>query len=148
MNNIAQVSCLKVLGVTLQSIHRFNEHIKVKLQGNNKCLYVITRLRIEGYHQQDVDYVFRSIVLSKLTYGLPVYASSIPELTTVQKFIQRCLKGKYSSYQIDIYRVLEQVNRSVFKKISSMPDHPLFPNVPKTKESSARLRVPIVSTLR
>ena len=150
MNNLTQVSCLKVLGVTLQSNHRFNEHIKVKLREANKCLYVITRarLRIEGYKQPDVDYVFRSIVLPKLTYGLPVYASSILELTAVQKLLQRCFKCKYSSYQIDIYSVLEQVNRSLFKKISSLPDHPLYPYVPKTKESSARLRVPMVSTLR
>ena len=32
VNNITQVSCLRVLGVTLQSSHRFIEHIKVKLQ--------------------------------------------------------------------------------------------------------------------
>ena len=32
VNNIAQVSFLRVLGVTLQSNHRFIEHIKVKLQ--------------------------------------------------------------------------------------------------------------------
>ena len=144
MNNVTQVSCLKVLGVTLQSNHRFNEHIKIKRQESNKCLYVITRSCIEGHqcNKPDVDYVFRSIVLSKLMYGLPVYGSSIPELTKVQNFLQRCLKGKYSSYSIDIYRVLHQVNRSLFKKISSLSDHPLFPYVPKTRESSARLRVP------
>ena len=33
VNNIAQASCLKVLGVTLHSNHRFNEHIKVKPAG-------------------------------------------------------------------------------------------------------------------
>ena len=59
VNNITQVSCLKVLGVTLQSNHRFNKHIKVKLQETNKCLYVIRCLRKQGYHQPDVDYVFR-----------------------------------------------------------------------------------------
>ena len=141
VNNITQVSCLKVLEVTLQSNHRFNEHIKVKLQEANKCLYVIRYLRKEGYQQPDVDYVFRSIVLPKLTYGLPVYPSSIPELTTVQNFLQRCFKRRYISYQIDIYNVLEEVDRSLFR-ISSMPGHPLHPPVPKTKESSARLRVP------
>ena len=112
-----------------------------------RCVRIITCVRIEGYQQPDVDYVFRSIVFccccccffSKLTYGLPVYTSSIPELTTVQNFLQRCLKGKYISYQIDIYSVLEQVNRSLFKKISSIPDHPLYPCVPRRKESSARL---------
>ena len=108
MNNITQVSCLKVLGVTLQSNHRFNERIKVKLQEANKCLYVIRCLRKEGYQQPDVDYVFRSIVLPKLTYG-PVYASSIPELTTVQNFLQHCFKRKYISYQIDI--IIQRIRR-------------------------------------
>ena len=82
VNNITQVSCLKVLGVTLHSNHRVNEHINVMLQEANKCLNVIRCLRKEGYQQPDVDYVFRSFVLLKLTYCLPVYASSIPELTT------------------------------------------------------------------
>ena len=67
VNNITQVSCLKVLGVTLQSNHRFNEHIKIKLQEINKCLYVIRCLRKAGYQQPGVGYVFRSIVLPKLT---------------------------------------------------------------------------------
>ena len=37
---------------------------------------------------------------------------------------------------------LEEVDRLLFEKISSMPGHPLYPSVPKTKESSVRLRVP------
>ena len=99
VNNITQVSCLKVLGVTLHSNHRFNEHIKVKLQEANKCLYVIRFLRKEGHQQPDVDYVFRSFVLPKLTGGLPVYASSIPELTTVHNFPQRWFKRKSSIFR-------------------------------------------------
>ena len=91
---------------------------------------------------------FRAIVLSKLTYGLLVCASSMPELTTVQNVLQPCLKGKYTSYQIDIYSVLEQVTRSLFKKISSMPDHPLYPYVPETTKSSTHFRVPMVNTHR
>ena len=49
---------------------------------------------------------------------------------------------KYISYQIDIYDVLEKVERTLFQNIFSMPGHPLYLHVPKTKESSARLRVP------
>ena len=141
VNNITQGSSLKVLGVTLQSNHRFNEHIKVKLQEANRCFYVIRCSRKEGYQQPDVDYVFRSTVLPKLTYGLPIYASSTPELTTVQNFLQRCFKRKYISYQINIYDVLEEADRALFKKISSMPGHPLYPSLLKTKESSVRLSV-------
>ena len=144
VNNITQVSCLKVLGDTLQSNHRFNEHIKehIKLQEANKCRYVIRCLRKERYQQPDVHYVFRSIVLVKLVYSLPIYASSIPELITVQNFLQHRFKRKYISHQnIDIYDALEEVDRSLFKKISSMPGHPLYPSVPKRNESSAHLRV-------
>ena len=67
VNNITQVFCLKVLVVTLRSNHRVNEHINVMLQEANKCLNVIRCLRKEGYQQPDIDHVFRSIVLPKLT---------------------------------------------------------------------------------
>ena len=70
VNNITQVSCLKVLGVTIQSNHRFNEHIKVNLQQANKCLYVIRCLRKAGYQQPDVDYAFGSTALPKRTVFL------------------------------------------------------------------------------
>lgn len=53
-----------------------------------------------------------------------------------------CFKCKYISYEIDIYDILEEVDRSLIEKISSLPGHPLYPSVPKTKESSERLRVP------
>lgn len=116
------------------------------MQEANKCLYVIRCLRKEGYQQSDVDYVFRSIVLSKLTYSLPVYASFTPELTTVQNFLQLFFKRKYIWYQIDMYSILEEVDRSLFKiKISSMPDHLLHPSVLLGVPSS---QLPRVNTQR
>ena len=126
-----------VKGYLTKLNHRFNEHIKAKLQEANKCLYVIRCLRKEGYQQPDIDYFFTSIVLTKLTYGLPIYASSTPDLTVVQNFLQRCYKRKYVSYQINIYDVLEKTDRELFNKISSMPGHPLYPSLPKTKKFCA-----------
>ena len=55
-----------------------------------KCLYVIRWLR--NNQQPDVGYVFRSTVLPKLTYGLPVYASSIPEAVNSLRLIPSVLK--------------------------------------------------------
>ena len=71
-------------------------------------------------------------------YGLPIYAFSIPELTMVQNFLQCCFKHQYILYQIDIYNVLEEVDRSLFKKISSMPGYPPYPSFSKTKQSSSQ----------
>ena len=74
--------------------------------------------------------VFRTDIFRKLTLGAH------------ENFLQHCFKCKYCYFQIDIYDVLEELDRWLFK-ISSMPCHPLYPSVPKTaKESSSRLRAP------
>ena len=49
------------------------------------------------------DHLFQSVVLSKISYGLPAYAASVPELNTVQQFLRRCHKRRFISYAIDIY---------------------------------------------
>ena len=102
------------------------------------CEQTIRCLHKEGDQQSDVDYVFRSTVLPKLTLSLPIklYASSTPELITVQNFLQHSFKRRYVSDQINIYKVLDDAHRTVFKKISNMPGHPSYPSLPKTKESS------------
>ena len=83
IGNIEQVESLVLLGVTFQGNGRFTEHIKRKLLEANKCLYVLRSLRKEGYNQVEIDHLFQSLVLPKISYGLPVYAVSVPELDTV-----------------------------------------------------------------
>ena len=58
------------------------------------------RLRKEEYNQVEIDHLFQSLVLPKISYGLPVYVASLPELNTVQQFLRRCHKRRYISYAI------------------------------------------------
>ena len=60
----------------------------------------------------EIDYLFQSLVLPKIAYALPVYAVSVPELNTVQRFLRRCYKRRFISYAIDIYDLLEKTDRS------------------------------------
>lgn len=99
------------------------------------------------------NHLFRSLVLPKISYGLPVYAASVPELNTVQRFLGRRHKRSFVSYAIDIYDLLEKTDRSISKRISCLPTHPLYNLLPKVKESSKRLRtqtslLPCVNTER
>ena len=75
VGNIEQAEFLVLLGVTFQGNGRFTEHIKRKLFEANKCLYVLRSLRKEGYNQVEIDHLFQSLVLPKISYGLPVYAA-------------------------------------------------------------------------
>ena len=92
------------------------------------------------YLQPDTDYLFTSLVLSKVTHGLPVYAAATPELTIVQNFLTRCFKHRYISYEINILNSLEKADWSLFKKVSGAIGHLLFNLMPTIKESSRNLR--------
>ena len=82
-----------------------------------------------------------------------MYAASVPELNTVQKFLRKCHKRRYIFYAIDIYDLLEKTDSSISKKISCLPTHPLYNLLPRVKESSKRPRtqtslLPCVNTER
>ena len=88
----------------------------------------------------EIDHLFQSLVSPKNSYGLPVYAASVPELKTTQQFLSRCHKRRFISYAIDIYDLLEKTDRSISKKTNFLPTHPLYNLLPRVEESSKRLR--------
>ena len=47
INNTPQCNSFVLLGVTLQSDGKFNEHVRTKLVKANKCLHVLRTLRKE-----------------------------------------------------------------------------------------------------
>ena len=42
-------------------------HIKAKLGEANRCLYVIRGLRKEGCSQEEIDFFFKAVALSKVS---------------------------------------------------------------------------------
>ena len=59
-------------------------------------------------------------MLPSFTYGLPVYGASEAELTTMQCFLDRCYKHKYTSKSFSIKHLLEEQDRKVFRKVSGI----------------------------
>ena len=114
IETIKRCSSLKILGHTFEPTSRFGTHVNVKLVKSNKCLS-IRNLRKDGYNLSEID-LFKSLVLSRLTYALSVYAASLSELTAVHDFFTR-YKRNYISTNINIYSLLEQSDRTIFNKI-------------------------------
>ena len=63
IHNILQYSELKLLGVIFQYNCKYASHVPEKIVKANKCLHVIRTLRHEGYNQEELDYLFQSIVM-------------------------------------------------------------------------------------
>jgi len=77
-------------------------------------------------------------VFSQITYALPVYgASQVADLNTIQCFLKRCNKRRYTSELNNIYDLLEKCDRRLFTKIKNNVNHAILP---KVKESSKKLR--------
>ena len=136
---IEQSHSFTLLGVTLQKDCKFSSHVKGKLREANKCLYILRSLRKDGYTQVEIDHLFKAIVLPKITYALPVYWASQVDLNTIQCFLRRCNKRRYTFELINIDDLLEKCDRRLFTKIKNNANHPLYALLPKVKESSKTL---------
>lgn len=102
-------------------------------------MHVIRTLKIEGYSQSELDYLFETLVISTISYGLSVYGSSTVELGTVQRFLDRCYRRNYISQPVHIRNILEKQDRNIFK--ASMAENSLlFDLMPKRKCTTYSLR--------
>ena len=105
--------------MTFETNCRFSSHVKIKLTKANKCLHVLRCLRKEGYNQQELHHLFISLILANLTYGLSVYGASEAELTTLQAFLDRCCKRKFTLDTLDICELMKTQDHRIFKNVLS-----------------------------
>ena len=78
--------------------------------------------------------VKNSIVMPNIRYGLSVYGATDAELITVQCFLDRCKKRRYTSQVINIREIMKDHDRKIYLKVKDMETHPLFRMLPKKKE--------------
>ena len=127
---IEQSDSFTLLGLISQTHCKFSSQVKGKLREANKCLYILRSLRKDGYTQVGIDHPFKAIVLPKITYALPVYGASQVDLNTIQCFLKRCNKRRYTSELINIYDLLEKCDRRLFTKIKNNVKHPFCALLP------------------
>ena len=82
--------------------------------------------------------MFKTLVLPILTYGLTVYGASDSDLNVIQRFSDRCHKRHFTSQTVSIFNLLEQQDKSAFKR--SINNHLLGAIIPKEKELVHNLR--------
>ena len=144
---------LTILGMTFETNCRLSSHVKIKLIKANKCLHVLKCLRKEGFNQQELHHLFISLVLPHLTYGLSVYGASEAELTTVQAFLDRYCKRKFTLDTLDIRKLMKIQDHRIFRKVLSDCNHPIYNLLPEIKDTNYNLRrdtvvKPLVRTTR
>ena len=135
-----QCNSFVLLGVTLRSDGKFNEHVRTKLVKANKCLHVLRTLRKEHYSQAEIDHLFISIVLPNFSYALSVYGASESDLTVIQNFLDRCHKRCFISFPVFIKNLFNKQDRNILKKLISTDCHPLKDIIPVQRTYVHNLR--------
>ena len=102
----------------------------------NKCLHILRTLRKELFRQKEIDHLFKTLVLPILTYALAVYGASDSDLNVIQRFF--CHKRLFTSQTVSIFNLLEQQDKSAFKR--AINNHMLGTIIPKDKELVYNLR--------
>ena len=98
-------------------------------------------LRKEKYSQAEIDHLFTVLVLPNCIYGLPVYGASEPDLNIIQNILDRCHKRRFISYPVSIKDRLKNQDCKIFKKVTSINNHPLASYyIPSKKVFSYNLR--------
>ena len=110
----------------------------LKLTKANKGLHIFRTLRKELFSQKEIDHLFKTLVLPILTYGLAVYGASDSDLNVIQRFLDRCHKRHFTSQTVSIFNLLEQQDKSAFKR--AINNHMLGAIIPKEKELVYNLR--------
>ena len=135
VRNIPQHATLDLLGLTFQNDCKFFAHIKAKLCKANKCLHVLRVCRKERYSQTEIDYLFYSIVLPNITYGLSVYGAFVAEINVLQQFLERCYKLCFIYTQLNIRSLLQKQDKAISKKVKQRDNHPLKVCLPQEKNN-------------
>ena len=82
--------------------------------------------------------MFKTLVFPIVTYGFVVYGGSDSDLNVIQHFLDRCHKRHFTSQTVSIFNLLEQQDKSAFKR--AIDNHMLGAIIPKDKELVYNLR--------
>ena len=95
VSGISQTSALSVLGVTFHEDCRFTTFVRNKLIKSNKFLFILRSRRV-CLRQAELDYLFQSLIIPNLSYGLSVYGAVLMQrLRLGTAFLDRCHKRRY-----------------------------------------------------
>ena len=140
---INRVSSLLILGVLVDDKLQFVEHVRSTITACSRSLFALRTLRSHGLSTQLLQLVFRSSVLSKLTYASPSFVGFLSNSTIdqLQSFIRRAVKfGYYRPSDPDISTIINLSESALFLSITTNPSHVLAPLLPPLKSSVYNLR--------
>ena len=139
MTNIARVTSMKVLGVTLTNSLSVAEHVQAVISSCAQTLYALRILRAYGMDDSDLQTVYRSVVITKLTYASSAWwgFTSATDRQRLDAFIRRSEHSRLVPPNVPSFAQLcRTTDDRLFNKILSNKAHVLDNLLPPTSVAS------------
>jgi hypothetical protein len=139
--NIEQVLEARLLGVVINAKFSFLSHINYLLSVCAQRQYLLKLLRQQGLPPDQLDVVYNAIIVSRITYVLPVWAGFLTaDLTNrINAMLRKSFKWGYSKQCDNISKLIELADNKLFKSLQN-PGHCAHWLLPPPKPTVRSLR--------
>jgi len=139
---IETVQSYKVLGLTIQSNLKWNEHINSIVTKASKRLYIMRILRRNSVSVEDLAEIYFALIRLVLEYCCTVWHNALPSylVERVQKRAFRIILPEYTYSDALIFlkcpRLVERREKLCLKTLENIPERsPLFNHIPAPRAS-------------
>jgi len=130
--DVARVSSLKILGVTITNGLSASEHIHDVISNSARTLHALRVLRVRAHGMPDeaLQVVFRSVVVGRLLYASCAWSGFVTatDRKRVDGFLRRSKRSRFCSPDLASYDdLLAEADTRLFSRISTNSLHrPMF----------------------
>lgn len=142
LSGVTREGTVTILGIKFDEQLSFQPHVNEVVKRCNSLLYMLQKLKHLNYTRTEIQMLYDSLVVSRMRYGLPVWAGTakgnLQKIDGVQRKAKRM--GLINTY-IPIEEIARAEDEKLFNFISRNGRHPLSDYIPKrTEYSNLRLR--------
>lgn len=142
IKGIERVPIMKSLGMYFsENPENWDKQFKVMLTKANSRFQILRICKYNGYNPLELDHLFKSLILSVITYGIQVWgAANHTYITQVDKLLKRAYKSGFSRTLITADSLIEQYDSNLWKKVENNNKSQLKDLLPPQRTRQLRAR--------
>jgi len=141
--DIARVSSLKILGVTVSSRLSVADHVQNVISSCAQTLHALRLLRAHGLCDAALQTVYRAVVVARLLYAASAWwgFTTAADRQRIEGFLRRGVRAGYRrADEPTAAQMVEDIDDQLFHRVQYVYGHLLQPLLPNRRTNSHALR--------
>lgn len=134
-----QITCSKLLGVTIDCYFNFHQHVTHLLSVCNQRFYLLKKLRDQGMPMQCLHNVYLSLIVNRITYCISVWGGFVNagDRGKIDAVFKKAKRWGFTNTVFDFHGLLQHYDCCLLKKITD-DRHSLHHILPPSRNNNLR----------